>query len=315
MKARIIAASILLLTVSLLINSCTSEDPIACFNYNVERNLKVQFLNCSESASHFEWNFGDGTTGTGINPTHTYASEGSYIVKLVAYFGEDGNSATFDKTIDVQSFEDPIACFTASDLVVGPGQNITFFNCSKNSGSFEWAFGDGNTATDINAVHSFDKSGKYRIKLTAYAPDGEGFDTTSVSIKVGDKYLTGIRLTGFPETNNGATWDPELPFPLPIPGIGVEPDIKISYKAGSASAVETDIAYDITSADLPFKYEFAKEIKIDASQGSFTAIEDDAVLGSTEMATWTGSLNDLGNDGIIKLSFNKVSLELNYTIK
>jgi Zn-dependent metalloprotease/chitodextrinase len=42
----------------------------------------VNFLNNSNSASSQFWDFGDGTTSTAINPSHTYANLGSYTVKL-----------------------------------------------------------------------------------------------------------------------------------------------------------------------------------------------------------------------------------------
>ena len=47
----------------------------------------------------YEWNFGDGTTGTGVQPTHTYTTAGAYIVTLTVT-DDLGNSATDDATTD-----------------------------------------------------------------------------------------------------------------------------------------------------------------------------------------------------------------------
>ncbi|MGB0429868.1 MAG: PKD domain-containing protein [Bacteroidia bacterium] len=315
MKTKSLLFALLVSLMAFSITSCNSEDPIACFTYELERELSVQFLNCSESASFFEWSFGDGNTGEGINPVHTYANAGTYIVKLTAYFGQDGESASYDLTVVVDELENPVACFEASELIVGPAQTITFFNCSKNSGRFEWDFGDGNTSTEINAEHSFSQSGNFLVTLKAYSADGNAFDTASVSIKVGDKYITAISLVGFPETNNGETWDPELPFPLPIPGIGPQPDIKIIFTPAGGSETETDVANDITTDDLPYEFELGNEIKIDEGNWIFTAQEDDGVFGSTEIGKWQGSLAELGNDGVIELEFNNIELELSYIIK
>ena len=44
----------------------------------------LQFNNSSRGNS-FLWNFGDGTTSTEYNPTHTYTATGTYTVSLIAY--------------------------------------------------------------------------------------------------------------------------------------------------------------------------------------------------------------------------------------
>lgn len=55
-------------------------DSISC-------NPTVSFLNITDSTATgntWAWNFGDGTTSSQSSPTHTYASEGSYTVRLIA---------------------------------------------------------------------------------------------------------------------------------------------------------------------------------------------------------------------------------------
>ena len=58
------------------------EDPgaaIATFQYeiNPENWAEVIFMNYSQNASTFAWDFGDGNTSTDTNPTHTYGSGGT----------------------------------------------------------------------------------------------------------------------------------------------------------------------------------------------------------------------------------------------
>ncbi len=45
---------------------------------------EVFFRNLSMNADRYEWDFGDGTTSTELNPSHTYDTEGKYGVSLIA---------------------------------------------------------------------------------------------------------------------------------------------------------------------------------------------------------------------------------------
>ena len=46
--------------------------------------LTVNFNNTSTGATSYNWDFGDGTTSTQVLPTHSYTSEGTYSVTLIA---------------------------------------------------------------------------------------------------------------------------------------------------------------------------------------------------------------------------------------
>jgi len=56
----------------------------------------------------YQWDFGDGTTGTGITTTHTYTSAGTYTVTLTVK-DSAGNSATDSITITVEA--SPVEAF------------------------------------------------------------------------------------------------------------------------------------------------------------------------------------------------------------
>ena len=79
----------------------TDNDPIASFQYEIgEVNfLEVTFSNYSEHATEYSWDFGDGNSSSEESPVHTYASSGSYEVKLTA--SNSTGSATFMETINL----------------------------------------------------------------------------------------------------------------------------------------------------------------------------------------------------------------------
>jgi len=56
----------------------------------------------------YEWDFGDGDTGTGERPTHTYALAGNYAVSLKVT-DDDGDTATADTSADIAENQPPTA--------------------------------------------------------------------------------------------------------------------------------------------------------------------------------------------------------------
>ncbi len=55
--------------------------------------VTVSFENQSNNGINYVWDFGDGTTSTSINPSHTYTQFGSYTVKLITYGGSCGQDS------------------------------------------------------------------------------------------------------------------------------------------------------------------------------------------------------------------------------
>lgn len=59
----------------------------------------VHFTNQSTNSNQFFWDFGDGTSGTAMNPDHTYNNYGTFSVKLIAYGGNCGNDTILQTSI------------------------------------------------------------------------------------------------------------------------------------------------------------------------------------------------------------------------
>ncbi|MCS6991959.1 MAG: PKD domain-containing protein [Chitinophagales bacterium] len=79
--------------------------PLAAFTvstaYVTDFVTDIQFINQSQNAVAYLWEFGDGTTSTEVNPTHKYTISGQYLACLTA-FNENGCPAKVCTLITVE---------------------------------------------------------------------------------------------------------------------------------------------------------------------------------------------------------------------
>jgi len=59
------------------------DPPSASFTYNQDTGYTVDFTSTSSNSSSYFWDFGNNSTSTEQNPSHTFPFEGTYPVKLV----------------------------------------------------------------------------------------------------------------------------------------------------------------------------------------------------------------------------------------
>ena len=91
-----------------LFTSCI-EQPTASFNVsNLSPSVgeSVYFTNLSLDAESFEWDFGDGTSSTQMNPSHVYYTKGSKLVTMTAYSKRKKKSAMATTLVDVKATGD-----------------------------------------------------------------------------------------------------------------------------------------------------------------------------------------------------------------
>lgn len=107
------------------------------------------------------WDFGDGNTSTQENPTHSYASSGTYTVCLTAT-----NACGSDSTCSSVNIICPLP--SANIFHSANELNVSFFSdTAGNPTSWLWDFGDGVIDTVMNPVHNYSAPGTYVVCLTA----------------------------------------------------------------------------------------------------------------------------------------------------
>lgn len=146
----------------------------ASFTYTTTFN-HVQFSDASETATSWNWSFGDGNFSAAQNPVNTYASAGTYEVCLVA--SDDCSSDTVCQSVIVTC---PASAVTFNFMQ--SGDTVQFYNQSENTVSWVWDFGDGFTSSEENPLHIYDDTGSFLVCLIAN--DGCAQDTACDTIEV-----------------------------------------------------------------------------------------------------------------------------------
>lgn len=143
--------------------------PVARFTTQKNCNLGALFTAEDTLADAlYSWDFGDGGQATGIQVGHTYATAGTYTVRLVVT-NQQGCRDTFEQPITVSSPEVRAGFTWVGDTCQG---HFTFLNQSQNASSYVWIFSPGDTLTDTNPVYTFPASGSYTVMLIAYDTAG-----------------------------------------------------------------------------------------------------------------------------------------------
>lgn len=166
-------------TIDNYINVTTS--PVPDFSSNITAGtvpLSVQFIDESQYAESVEWDFGDGDSSTDRNPAHTYSESGLYTVSLTAI----GNRTSVVKTVNdfINVTIPPLPNFSVNIIEGTFPLAVQFSDNSSYTESVEWDFGDGDSSTERNPVHTYSEAGLYSVSLIA---TGNG---TSVTKTVDD---------------------------------------------------------------------------------------------------------------------------------
>ncbi|MCX6291862.1 MAG: PKD domain-containing protein [Bacteroidetes bacterium] len=143
---------------------------------SVCENSPTQFNNTSAigtgSIINYSWNFGDGSGGSSVNPSHTYPAPGIYTATLS---GMSDFGCTSSDTQMVKINPNPQVTFGSA--IQGCSPLHSTFNDSSwiSQGSiigWLWDFGDGNVSTQQNPSHVYMQPGTFPVTLTVVSNEG-----------------------------------------------------------------------------------------------------------------------------------------------
>ena len=162
---------------------CTAQDsvhirainPQATFTTNIRWGCTedtVYFISNptgTDTPTSYLWSFGDGATSTQKNPTHIYANQAVYTVKLVTAVSPCADST--QQQIDLQH---PLVAFFTQDADSFCQGGAVNFDASGSTTTIRngiapkyfWDFGDGGTDSVVSPTHVFNQVGTWQVVLT-----------------------------------------------------------------------------------------------------------------------------------------------------
>lgn len=155
------------------------------FDASSSTNSSVACLqNCT-----YTWDFGDGTSGNGLQTSHTFRSVAAFPVVLTVT-DPRGATATRTFSLTVAAPTPPTGTFTISPTPAPTNVDV-FFNASalqwtgRTIASYSWNFGDGTTGSGVTTSHKFSGPGVYSVTLTVTDSAGATSQLAPVALTVG----------------------------------------------------------------------------------------------------------------------------------
>jgi PKD repeat protein len=139
----------------------------------------------SNNTATYEWTFAGGnpSTSTDKNPNVTYATAGSFDVKLIV------SNSVYKDTLVKKAFVSTVAKAKADFSSTKNGLTVNFTNASLGAAAYTWTFGDGGTSALQNPAHTYTTDGTYNVKLIVTSNCGNDTIQKSVTVQLPPKAI------------------------------------------------------------------------------------------------------------------------------
>ena len=163
--------------------SVTNSAPKAGFGYTPPTPTELETVTFDAGTSTdldgmitgYNWNFGDGNSGSGVITEHAYLANGTYRVTLIV-MDDDGGTDSFVQNLTVSKYNaPPVPSFLYSPLEPTTTDYVQFDASASYDTApgqlrrYEWSWGDGTTNSMLSmprTSHRFMVAGTFSVTLT-----------------------------------------------------------------------------------------------------------------------------------------------------
>ena len=168
-------------------------DPNGPYSGQVGDNIAFDGSGSSDpdgSIVTYDWDFGDGGTGAGVAPMHTYSVDGVFTVTLTVTDNDGLSSSNTTSATITPAVGNIPPTADANGPYNGTERRPVQFSSAGSMDSdgtivaYLWDFGDGSTSTDANPTHDYLAAATYDVTLTVTDDAGAtGSDSTTATIE------------------------------------------------------------------------------------------------------------------------------------
>ena len=135
----------------------------------------------------YAWDFGDGSSGSGVKPAHIYTAGGTYTVTLVVNDGK-ANSHPSVTTAEIDEVNDFPVADAGPDQTASVGEIVTFdgsgsYDIDDGIATYDWVFGDETTGSGETTTHAYSIMKMYTVTLTV-KDNGDLIATDTATVTV-----------------------------------------------------------------------------------------------------------------------------------